>query len=53
MRPVKGWAEQDALTGWRKVYQWTLRAGARDAVKRRFRRERHQAKHRLTTGREQ
>lgn len=44
-RPVKGFDEQDALTGWRRFYVWTQRAGETAAVKRRYRRmERREAK---------
>lgn len=52
-RIVKGWDEQDALTGWRRVYAHLQRAGATSAVKRRYRRrERHDAKRQVRQGNE-
>jgi len=40
--PPKGGGEQDVLTGWRRVYCWTQRAGACAWWKRRNRRrQRH------------
>lgn len=45
MRAVRGADEQDVLTGWRKFYCWTQRAGATSKVKRRARRrERREGK---------
>lgn len=44
-RRIRGWAEQDVHTFWRRVYSWTQRAGACAAVKRRTnRRERREGK---------
>jgi hypothetical protein len=44
-RAVRGPAEQDVLTSWRRRFVWTGRAGACAAVKRRARRrERHAAR---------
>jgi len=38
---------QDAFTGWRRVYAYLQRAGARDSIKREARRkERHQMRQR-------
>jgi hypothetical protein len=42
---VKGWAEQDAYTSWRKFYCYLQRAGAVKAIKRdTHRRVRREAK---------
>jgi hypothetical protein len=41
--PFKSGDEQDVLTGARKHYCWTKRAGATSAVKRRYRRRERQA----------
>jgi hypothetical protein len=51
VRPVKGWDEQDALTGWRTVYTSMQRPGATSQVKRRYRRrERRQGKDSIRRG---
>ena len=42
-RPVKGWDEQDALTGWRRYYTKFRRAGAAAQAKRRYRRKERRA----------
>lgn len=50
-RPIRGWAEQDAFTGWRHLYCYLQRAGVRKAVKRRAnRRDRRDAKAVLRRG---
>jgi hypothetical protein len=42
--PLRTADEQDVLTGWRRRYVWTQRAGACAEVKRRYRRrERHES----------
>jgi hypothetical protein len=38
MRPVRGWDELDAFTGWRRVVKRMGKAGVRAAIKRRCRR---------------
>ena len=44
-RPIRGWAQQDAFTGWRKMMCYLKRAGATSSIKREARRrERHDAK---------
>lgn len=51
-RVVRGADEQDVLTGWRRFYVWTQRAGACDAVKRRARhRARREARDELRRAR--
>lgn len=43
MRPIKGWDEQDAYTGWRKVMFW--QKGELKKIKRRtHKRERRESK---------
>ena len=44
-RPIKGWDEEDAFTGWRHYLCYLQKAGARSYIKRKYRRrERHDAK---------
>lgn len=44
-RPIKGWAEQDVYTGWRKVYCYVRRPGVVKSIKRMtHKRERREGK---------
>lgn len=44
-RPINGWDEEDCFTGWRHYLVYLHKAGAKAAIKRRYRRrERRQAK---------
>ena len=46
MRPIKGWDEQDAYTGWRKVMFW--QRGELKKIKRRtHKRERREGKNEI------
>lgn len=46
MRPIKGWDEQDAYTGWRKVMFW--QKGELKKIKRRtHKRERREGKNEI------
>jgi hypothetical protein len=42
-RPIKGFEEQDALTGWRHVLSYVQKPGVRAAIKRRYRRKERRA----------
>lgn len=44
-RPVRGFADEDVMTGWRRVLCYTQRPGVASKIKRAYRRgERHQAR---------
>lgn len=44
-RPIRGFAEEDAFTAWRRVYAYLKRAGVASDIKRDYRRqERHNAR---------
>jgi hypothetical protein len=44
-RPIRGAAEEDTFTPWRRVYCYLARPGVTSKIKRGYRRgERHQAK---------
>jgi hypothetical protein len=52
-RPIVTWSEEDAYTGWRKVYCYLGKAGAVAWIKTRtHRRERREAKKALRAGEE-
>lgn len=52
-RPIVTWSEEDAYTGWRKVYCYLGKAGAVAWIKSRtHRRERREAKKALRAGEE-
>ena len=42
-RPIKGFDEQDALSGWRHVLAYVQKPGVRAKVKRRYRRRERRA----------
>lgn len=51
MRRIKGAAEQDVHTGWRRLYVYTQRAGVTTKIKRMTRRrERREGKRELRAG---
>ena len=50
-RRIKGWAEEDAYTAWRKFYCYLSRAGAVKSIKREtHRRERREATREISDG---